>query len=342
MSSEPAAVVWGIHAGRTGDAHSFFMSRNVVALGWPRVADLGKLPPTRDAFKDEIARTHPEMKPGAVPVSAGQLFRFKNELALGDLVAYPSKTDRQIQMARVTGDYAYDPQTEPSYPHTRSVSWLASAPRTRLSQGALYEIGSALSFFQIKNYADEFVAIVEGRALAPEATLDEAVTPTPAEFEEVTRDFVLKQLSKELKGHPFAEFVANLLGLMGYRTRVAPEGPDGGVDVLAHRDELGFEPPIIKVQVKSGEATVGDPVVSALYGKVAHEEFGLIVTLGSFSPQARSFAGGKGNLRLIDGEGLVDLVFHHYEQLDSRYKRLLPLTRIYVPEPPEVPEQIPE
>lgn len=40
---------------------------------------------------------------------------------------------------------------------------------------------------------------------------------------------------------------------MEYRTRVSPEGPDGGVDIIAHKDELGFEPPIIKVQVKSTE-----------------------------------------------------------------------------------------
>jgi predicted Mrr-cat superfamily restriction endonuclease len=42
--------------------------------------------------------------------------------------------------------------------------------------------------------------------------------------------------------------------------------------------------PIIKVQVKSQESPVSDPTVSALYGKVAAEEFGLIVTLGVHKP----------------------------------------------------------
>ena len=41
---------------------------------------------------------------------------------------------------------------------------------------------------------------------------------------------------------------------------------------------------------------------------------------------------GKSNLRLIDGGALVDLVLHHYEKFDSRYKGLLPLRRVYVPE----------
>jgi restriction system protein len=101
---------------------------------------------------------------------------------------------------------------------------------------------------------------------------------------------------------------------------------------VAHRDELGLEPPIIKVQVKSTEGTVGDPAVSALYGKVSGSEFGLVITLGQFSSHAINFAKSKGNLRLVDGEELVDLVFEHYDKLDARYKGLLPLRRVYVPE----------
>ena len=27
-------VVWGIHAGRTGEAHSLFFAQNCIALGW--------------------------------------------------------------------------------------------------------------------------------------------------------------------------------------------------------------------------------------------------------------------------------------------------------------------
>ena len=118
---------------------------------------------------------------------------------------------------------------------------------------------------------------------------------------------------------------------MGYRTQVSPEGADGGIDILAHKDELGFEPPIIKVQVKSGEDSFGDPVVSALYGKVGQGEFGLFVTLGTFTKPARNFANTKSNLRLIDGNDLVDLVLQHYDQFDSRYKGLLPLKRVYIP-----------
>jgi len=212
------------------------------------------------------------------------------------------------------------------------VKWLKARPRTHFTQGALYEVGSAMSLFQVKTYAEEFRDAVEGKITPPPVTKDETVAPVAEDIEETTRDFILKTLSQELKGHPFAGFVGHLLNTMGYRTRVSPEGPDGGIDVIAHKDELGFEPPIIKVQVKSSDGNVGDPVVSALYGKVGPNEHGLLLTLGSFTNQAVNFARSKSNLRLIDGAELVSLILVHYEELDSRYKGILPLKRVYVPE----------
>jgi restriction system protein len=332
-------IFWGIHAGKTGDADTLFLKGQCVALGWTKMGDLESLKPNREAFKARVAEVYPEKKAGAIPVDAGQLFRFLHEMKPGDIVVYPSKRDRQVHLGRVEGAYKYDPVKEPGYPHLRPVKWLRSVPRTQFSQGALYEIGFAMSLFQIKNYADEYRAALEGQPAPPPVAQDETIPRVAEEIEATTRDFVLKRLAQELKGHALAEFVAHVLGTMGYRTRVSSEGPDGGIDIMAHKDELGFEPPTIKVQVKSTEGSIGDPIVSALYSKVSGNEFGLLVTLGTFTTQARSFARSKSNLRLIDGEELVALVLQHYEQFDSRYKGLLPLKRVYVPEPLEEGEE---
>lgn len=325
-------TVWGIHGGRTGDADHLFLKKNFIALGWHKMGDLSRLKPDREAFKACHTQAYPEDKPGAVPVKAGQLFRYVHELKVGDYVVYPSQRDKLIHIARVEGEYTYNPSLDSGYPNTRPVRWLKHLPRTSFTQGALYEIGSAMSFFQVKTYADEFMKALEGRVEPPPAREDETVAYVAEEIVQTTRDFILKQLSQEFKGHPLAHFVAHLLQTMGYHTRVSPEGPDGGVDIIAHKDELGFEPPIIKVQVKSSSGSTGDPVVSALYGKLSGGEHALLVTLGTFTPPALNFARTKSNLRLIDGDGLVDLILMHYEQFDSRYKGLLPLKRVYIPE----------
>lgn len=113
--------LWGIHGGRTGDADSLFLRKSTVALGWMKMGDLAPLEPNREAFKARVAEVYPEAGPGAIPNNAGQLFRFVHEMAVGDLVVYPSKRDRQVHIGRVEGEYQYDPKTEPGYLHRRAV-----------------------------------------------------------------------------------------------------------------------------------------------------------------------------------------------------------------------------
>ena len=301
-------------------------------MGWKEVGDLSTVEPNRESIKEAVNCAYPGRKPMSNAVSAGQLFRFLHEMQDGDFVVYPSKADRKIHVGVVTGGYEFSASAVGVYVHQRPIEWRDSFPRTLFSQGALYEIGSALSFFSVKNYVDEFHAVLDGKAVSSDGMSDETVSLVAEEIEETTKDFILKQLAKELKGHKFEHFVAHLLERMGYRARVTRASVDGGIDIIAHRDELGFEPPIIKVQVKATEGTVGDPQVSALYGKVDSSEFGLLVTLGSYSKQAVDFASNKSNLRLINGEELVELILDQYERFDPTYQGILPLRKVFIPQ----------
>ncbi|HYJ30956.1 MAG TPA: restriction endonuclease, partial [Allosphingosinicella sp.] len=129
----------------------------------------------------------------------------------------------------------------------------------------------------------------------------------------------------------FEHFVAHLLECMGYYSRVTKASGDGGVDVIAHRDELGFEPPIIKVQCKQSLGVSGRPDVQKLFGAIEREEKGLFVTLGTFSPDARTFEQSKPNLRLVDGRALVELIYNYYHKFAPRYQSLVPLKKAYSP-----------
>ena len=105
-----------------------------------------------------------------------------------------------------------------------------------------------------------------------------------------------------------------------------------GIPAYEIRPDI-FEPPIIKVQCKQVLSTIGRPEVQQLHGAIERGEHGLFVTLGGFSADARGFERTKPNLRLIDGEALVELIYTHYEKVEPRYQMLLPLMRSYVPGP---------
>jgi len=325
--------VWGIHAGKYGDAHDLFIQHNVIAIGWPELGDLLKLDPTRDAFYDKYRQAEPTASKQSIANSAGQPYRFAHECEVGDFVVY--RRGQEVRLAEVTGPVEYHPDRNPNYPQQRPVKWAKVVPASAFSLGALHEAGSAMSFFSIRNYADEFLAALAGEKppAADPAEVAIETTYVAENIRENTRAAVLALIDQHLKGHPLAHLVAHLLEIDGYGTRVAPPGADAGVDIDAHRGNLVPEPPIIKAQVKSGVGSVGRPDVQALYGNVAQHPgaHALFVTMGAFSPQAKDFARGKTNLTLVDGEAFVELLLDRYERLDAKYRTLIPLQRVFIP-----------
>lgn len=325
-------TIWGIHGGRNGEAEALFEKENIIALGWKEMGDLSNLK-TREDFKSSYEKAYPESKPGAIPVKAGILYRFSREAKINDLIIFPRKLTREVHIGQISSDYEYNKNLD--FPHTRKVKWLKKYPRTKFSQGALYEIGSAMTFFQVKNYADEFIAALEGKEIVDVAKEDvESVGFVADDIEQQSRDFILKQISQKLKGHGFAEFVGHILDLMGYKVKVSEPGSDRGIDIIAYKDDLGVEPPVIIVQVKSSDRESNEAEVSQLYGKVAEKDFGLFVSLSGFNRHASDFAFGKRNLRLINGDEFIDLVYKYYNQIDGKYKAIIPLKRVYIPEAP--------
>jgi restriction system protein len=302
-----------------------------IAIGWEALGDLNALPPQRDAFKEAFAKAYPTDKAGAVPVKAGILFRFAKEMNVGDVVVYPSKADRLVNIGVVEGNYTFSPGIDSLYPHRRRVAWNVHVPRANFSQPALYEIGSAITLFQISNNTEEFLSALSGKPFKATDVDSVSAVEIAVQAEEGVEDFVIKQLKNGMSSEMFEHFIAELLRCMGYYARVTRFSGDGGVDIIAHKDELGFEPPIIKVQCKQSLSTIGGPAVQQLLGAIQSAEHALFVTLGDYTPDALRIERGKSNLRLIGGTDLVQLIFNNYDRFEPRFKTLLPLKRSYTP-----------
>lgn len=330
-------TLWGVHMGAYHDTRP--IDHDYIAIGWPRMGDLAKLAADREAFKAKLADVYPEAKKGAVPVQGGVLFRFIHELEPGDIVIYPSKADRMVNLGEITGDYAHAQEDiaagllPSETPHRRKVRWLQCLPRTTFSQSALHEIGSALTLFQVTTHAEEFLAALRGETVEPEPDDDADVEAVSEQVEESTEDFVIRRLKTALTPERFEHFIAHLLRRMGYQARVTQYSSDGGIDIIAHRDELGFEPPVIKVQCKQMVNTIGRPDVQQLMGAVEQQEFGLFVTLGGYSREALDAERSRPNLRLLDGQMLTELIFRHYDQFEPQWQTIIPLKRRYIPGP---------
>ena len=321
--TEEAKTIWGIHS----YDDNLFLKKSTLGLGWANIGDLSTIEPTREAFKVRYAEAFPEDKPAAIPGSAGMLFRFLYEMKEGDYVVFPSKSNRMINIGVVDGPYVYNPSyaNEPhGYVQQRKVKWLKHLPRTAFSQGALYEFGAAQSLFTVKNYADEVMAALEPgfKALASLSIEvdDETIGATADEIKQSTIDFILKTLSRDLKGYSLEGFVADLLQAMGYRTTVSKKGGDSGIDIVAYKDEL---PPRILVQVKSKDGNVSETTIQSLKGAMREGDYGLFVTLSSYTKNAQKYLDSTPIIRGIDGTALAELFAEMYHQSVDRLNALL-------------------
>lgn len=332
-------TMWGIH---NDTLTTELVDQGFVSIGWDELGDLRRLPSNRDALKAALAKVYPDRKPLAIAAWAGMLSRFRDEIQPGDVVVAPYKPTSTINLGVVTGDYEFVAIAQ-THRHRRKVEWKrVGLPRAVFSQAALYEVGSALTLFAVRKHADEFVAALNAAAASEDEVtrIVEAVAelkgddspdePRASRIEQHTRDFVLDKLYKGLTALEFEDFTAELLRALGYQARVTQYSQDGGVDVIAHRDPLGLEPPLIKVQCKHQMGTVGAPSVQQLVGTQGVGELSLFVTLGTYSAEARAIERQRTGLRLLGGADVVDLVLENYDELPEWVRTVVPLTSVLV------------
>ncbi|APF32955.1 restriction endonuclease [Microbacterium paludicola] len=333
--------VWGIH---NDSLTTELVEEGFISIGWDDQPDLRGIRDGRQGLKRALAEQHPDAKPGSIAARAGVLVRFRDEMNVGDVVVAPYKPDSTINLGVISSDYYFEPDA-PTHRHRRRVEWgKIGLPRTVFTQPALFEIGSVLTVFRVRRHVDEFLTALRSdddsidgltRAVdeaADRSSEDDAASDEPraSRIDRHTRDFVLETLHRRLSHQEFEEFTAELLRALGYQARVTQYSQDGGVDVIAHRDPLGVEPPQIKVQCKHHTGTISAPEVQQLAGAQGPGELSIFVTLGTYTKDARSIERQRTGLRLLSGEDVVGLVLENYDKLPEKRRALIPLTRVLV------------
>lgn len=329
------------------------------------MGDLSQLD-TREKMKLAMQRTFPDWSSGSINASYGQVFRFAHEMRTGDPVVYPVKGSREIMIGEVAGPYRWAADDKEllnnDYCNVRPVTWIKTVPRIVFSNAALHSFGSFSSVSTSDEHLEEVMAVlskesgvtsptVTGRVVPAKAHSNPSARPPPGPAAiddeagkslvapaeafnlaeravEETKDYLLRQWSRT--GTAFEEVVAAVFRAMGYTATTQQGTHDLGVDVVAHPDPLGVQPPIIKIQCKSGTSTVGGPAVKQLRGLLNGPEKGVLVSLGGFSTDARHVQQNDADLVLIDGDRFVDLFLDHYDKLAPEWRHSYPLTRVYV------------
>lgn len=330
-------TLWLVRAGKYGEREQFAIEKNLAVIGWEEIPDLSKLE-DRSELTDLLAYTYPAEKKRALSNWEAQLWAFSKRMEVGDLVAMPLKHRAIIKFGYVAGDYKYEPANPIGFKHTRPVNWKHDIPRSQIDQDLLYALWAEPAVYRIsKNDAENrFKALLSGKPKKTPVPLDPGAgdeTEESLDLEQIARDQITAIITQTFKGHKLAHLTAAVLQAQGYKLRISPEGPDGGVDIIAGKGLLGFESPRLVVQVKSGDSPVNVKTFRELNGVMDafSAESGLIVAWGGFQGQVEKEAARQYfKIRLWDANDLVQMIQENYDNLPEDIQTELPLKRIWI------------
>ena len=335
-------AVWVVRAGREGEREEVALGQNLAVIGWEELPDLSNIP--SDDLEALMGDTYSAEKRNTIINWFRQVRAFRDHIKKDDLVILPLKTRSAIAIGRVTGPYQYR-QDIPNVRHTRPVQWLRKdIPRSEFDQDLLYSFGAFMTVCQIqRNQAEVRIrAMLNERStshtpstIANGATSDrEATTDTRAlvNLEESAGDQIRTYIGQKFRGHNLARLVTALLKAQGYQTQTAPPGADGGVDIIAGRGPMGFDPPRLCVQVKSSDNPIDVGTLRELQGSMRNfgAEQGLLVSWGGFRQSVVNEARLHFfEIRLWDAASLVEVLLTQYDHLPPDLQAELPLKRIW-------------
>jgi restriction system protein len=334
-----------VRAGKIGESEEFALENDVAVIGWDELPDLSSVQ-SREGIKALLAPTphYVDSKPQRLAKDTGQVWAFKESIHVGDLIVLPLKTRYAIAIGKAVGPYTYRGGNPSGAKHTRPVEWLRKdVPRSSFQQDVLYSLGAYTTVCQIqRNQAENRIRAVSrgeqdpGLGPQPEISTDEQ--QVPQDLEEFAADQIRSRIATRFCGHEFARLIGALLDAQGYQTHVSSPGPDGGVDIIAGREPMGFGLPRLCVQVKSNDQPVGVDVLHQLQGAMGNfgADQGLLVSWSGFKQTVRNEARQHFfKVRLWDAGDIVRTLIEQYDGLPKDIQAELPLKRIWIIVPEE-------
>jgi restriction system protein len=328
-------ALWGVRAGSHGEGEEFALNNAVATIGYGNVGDASRFASLKD-IKEHFSREHPSRAANILGIWAGQIWSFVHNIKEGDLIALPRKGTGLVAFGEVTGPYRYDPSAPDGLRQQRPVKWLDTAfARTRLDEDILNSLGSLLTVFRVKaDGAERRIrdAILGKKRSTEPSSSAEAESEDSLDVTRAARDRIITHIGRKFRGHDLERLVEAVLKAQGFVTNRTPPGADGGVDILAGRGQLGFEPPRLAVQVKSSESPTDVSAVRELQGVMRQfsADLGLFVSWGGFRGTApRDARRDFFQLRLWSAEDLLDQLLEIYEKLPGEIQAELPLKRVW-------------
>ena len=146
-------TAWLIRAGREGERYDYNIEHRLAGIGFNHWLDLTTFS-NRDELKDALRSHDRDAGDRTLANRAGQLWRIRTDVRVGDLVVMPHKTEPHAALGTVTREYAYvgdDPDS--GWPHVVSVDWKRpELPLTAIKEDLRSSLNAQQSIYRISRH----------------------------------------------------------------------------------------------------------------------------------------------------------------------------------------------
>lgn len=265
------------------------LSEGVVILGWDEISDLSKVA-SPEEVRTALQHAHPAESPYRIGNWTGQLWRFRNEISIGDLVVLP-RVGGGLAIGRVTGSYEWRAVGDLPPAHLRTVHWLRTdVPRTEAEPDLRDSLGSLLTVFELRrnDAAQRIDALSQGLA-DPGAPSTEQASTVFGSTEEL-----LEAAAARDNSDPIVLPIRSLLGLWGAHRRgpaiveqiqkdlaetgltTQPPFTDGDINGSVAIIPTGVDPDAVEPEQAAEQAALALPPVSFLVGNLPTATAGVV------------------------------------------------------------------
>ncbi|MEP3667912.1 MAG: restriction endonuclease [Roseibium sp.] len=331
MSPKETRQLWLFRPGRTAAVEAAALEEAILCPDFGIRQDLSDHH-DKEMIYQEVVEAHPGEKSKRLDTITTQLDLLLNGIQPGDLVISPMPRAGTISIGMITPGYASSSEGWAG----RNVNWLASGlPKDAFLPDLLHSMGALQRICRIsRNDAlPRIEAVLQtGRDPGPTGSNSVGMPDSLDDLEAMLTSRIMARIGSTFAGHEMADLVAAVLGIDGYRSRISPPGPDGGVDILSGRGITGLDGSTLTVQVKSGDIVADHPTLQQLIGAMSTNgsDAGLLVSWGGVTRSVRAKLDEMWfKVRVWDAHDLTQAIMEGYDDLPLHIRDRIGLRKIW-------------
>lgn len=291
-----------------------FKTKEYIGIGW--FEETNPLQSNWDLtdknfLKEKYREKYPDDANMRVNQNVGQIFRFVNDMRIGDIVISPYNTNDLI-IGKISSDLYIQSDNSSPYHWRKKVEWLKDdINRHTFSSPLQNTLRSSLTCFEVKQREEIFETLgFEG---------SQSIVHKEIKFDSSSVYELIRQKILELDATEFELLVSYLLRTLGFEpTQEIGKVGDGGIDFEGVLDVNGIASVNLQVQVKRYDnSSIGEREIRSFRGALKQDYQGCFITLSKFQKKAVESSSKQGykGIQLIDGNKFIEIFIQQYDEI---------------------------